>query len=154
MSDEFKKEFNILDIMNYLPHRYPFLLVDRVTEVSDSGGKGYKNVTMNEEFFQGHFPGNPIMPGVLIIEGMAQCAAFIAMKIKEKKGVNNLTGNIVLFLMINNAKFRRQVLPGDKLDYDIQVMKLSSKVAKFMCHAKVEGELAAEAELTAMTTEK
>ncbi len=85
MSEEKMKCFNIQDIMSVLPHRYPFLLVDRITEVSDNGGKGYKNVSMNEEFFQGHFPGKPIMPGVLIVEGMAQCSAFIALKILEKK---------------------------------------------------------------------
>ncbi len=151
------KIYDIHDIMNALPHRYPFLLIDRVTEVTEEGGKGYKNITMNEEFFQGHFPGKPIMPGVLIIEGMAQCSGFIALKVLEMKGgidYDATKGKIILFMMIDKAKFRRQVLPGDRLDYEIKIIKLSSKVAKFAGTARVDGEAAAEAEMTAMMTDR
>lgn len=155
MAEE-NKVYDILDIMKVLPHRYPFLLVDKVTEVSETGGKGYKNVTMNEEFFQGHFPGRPVMPGVLIVEGMAQCSGFIALKILEKTDpkFDPNKPKIILFMMIDKVKFRRQVLPGDKLDYEITVMKLSSRIAKFAGVATVNGEKAAEAEMTAMMDDK
>ena len=155
MSEQ-KQVYDILDIMKVLPHRYPFLLVDKVTEVNDNGGKGYKNLTMNEEFFQGHFPGRPVMPGVLIVEGMAQCSGFIALKILEKNDpkFDPNQQKIILFMMIDKVKFRRQVLPGDKLDYEITVLKLSSKLARFAGVASVNGERAAEAEMTAMMTDK
>jgi 3-hydroxyacyl-[acyl-carrier-protein] dehydratase len=150
---EFQKEaYDITEIMKVLPHRYPFLLVDKVTEIHEKGGKGYKNVSMNEEFFQGHFPGKPVMPGVLIIEGMAQCSGFIALKILEKTDphFDAAQGKIIYFMMIDKAKFRRPVVPGDRLDFEIEVLKLSSRIARFMGYAKVNGELAAEAEMTAM----
>ncbi len=152
---EVKKEYDVIEIMKYLPHRPPFLLVDRVTEVTENGGKGYKCVTMNEWFFQGHFPGKPIYPGVLIIEGMAQCAGFVALKILEGKNPDaEKKENLMYFMMIDKAKFRKMVLPGDKLDYEISIIKLGGKIAKFQGYAKVNGELCAEAEMTAMIDEK
>jgi 3-hydroxyacyl-[acyl-carrier-protein] dehydratase len=147
--NEMEKEYNVSEIMRYLPHRYPFLLVDRVTEVSKTGGKGFKNVTINEEFFQGHFPGKPIMPAVLIVEGMAQCAGFIALKIQEN-AEGNFKDKIILFMMIDKAKFRRPVSPGDRLDYEIEIIKLSPRLARFKGYARVNDEMVAEAELTAM----
>jgi 3-hydroxyacyl-[acyl-carrier-protein] dehydratase len=153
---EENKTYDIVEIMKVLPHRYPFLLVDKVTEITETGGKGYKNVTMNEQFFQGHFPGRPIMPGVLQIEGMAQCAGFIALKLLAKNDPNFDTTKqkLIYFMMIDKVKFRRPVLPGDKLDYEITVIKLGGKIAKFSGVTKVNGEKAAEAEMTAMMDDK
>lgn len=152
---ESKKEYDVTEIMKYLPHRYPFLLVDRVTEITDEGGRGYKNVTMNEWFFQGHFPGKPIYPGVLIIEGMAQCAGFVALKIYESKNQeSSKKEHLMYFMMIDKAKFRKMVLPGDKLEYKVTILKLSSKIAKFQGIAEINGEVCAEAEMTAMIDEK
>ncbi len=153
MAEE-KKYYDINDIMEVLPHRYPILLVDRVTEVSKDGGKGYKNVTMNDQFFLGHFPGAPVMPGVLIVEGMAQCAGFIAMKVQELEGGADQEEKIIFFMTINNVKFRRPVKPGDKLDYQIQILKFGGKIGKFQGHAYVDGELCAEAEMMAMIVPK
>lgn len=154
---ELNRVYTTEEIMEILPHRYPFLLVDRMLEVTEEGGKGYKNLTMNEEFFQGHFPGNPIMPGVLQIEGMAQCAAFIAMKLAEKKALDageEYKPKTVLFMGVNNCKFRRMVKPGDRLDYDVQIMKLSTKVGKFKTIARVGDDVAIQAELTAMMLDR
>ncbi len=152
---EKKEVYDIMDIMDVLPHRYPMLLVDRVTEVSMEGGKGYKNVTMNDQFFLGHFPGAPVMPGVLIVEGMAQCAGFIAMKAMElEAGTEDKVEKIIYFMTINNVKFRRPVKPGDKLDYVIEVKKFSGKIGKFQGTAFVDGEKAAEAEMMAMIVPK
>ena len=146
-----KKFYDIQDIMKVLPHRYPFLLVDRITEIGEMGGKGYKNLTMNEPFFQGHFPGAPIMPGVMMIEGMAQCAGFIALNIMKRKPEMKIDDDLlILFMTINNVKFRRPVVPGDKLEYDIQITKLKSTLGVFQGYARVDGEVACEAEMMAM----
>ncbi len=148
---------DITEIMKCLPHRYPFLLVDRVTEITEQGGKGYKNVTMNEEFFQGHFPGQPVMPGVLIVEGMAQCSGYITLKILEQKPESGFDPNkkkVIYFMMIDKCKFRRPVVPGDRLEYEIEILKLSGKIGKFAGKAMVDGELAAEAEMVAMLDAK
>jgi len=136
-------------IQNFLPHRYPFLLVDRVIEI-DPGKKavGIKNVTMNEEFFQGHFPGNPIMPGVLIIEAMAQLAGVLAFNSGANKGTS------VYFLSIEKAKFRRPVVPGDQIKLEITVSQHRGNVWKFSGSAVVEEKVAAEAEFTAMVTDR
>jgi 3-hydroxyacyl-[acyl-carrier-protein] dehydratase len=136
---------NTLDIMKLLPHRYPFLLVDRITEFED--GKrivGIKNVTINEPFFQGHFPGHPIMPGVLILESMAQVGGIYAFLAKQV-GENQVT----YFLGIDKAKFRKPVLPGDTLQLDLELLKTRRGIYCFKAKALVDGKLVAEAELKA-----
>jgi 3-hydroxyacyl-[acyl-carrier-protein] dehydratase len=135
------------DILRLLPHRYPFLLVDRIIEVrGDESCIGIKNVTVNEPFFQGHFPGNPVMPGVLLIEAMAQTAGAIC---ALSRGYDNPPKS-VLFLTIDKAKFRRPVVPGDVIE--IHVTKKTRRKLMWWFHAaaKVRGELAAEAEVGAM----
>ena len=142
MSEE-KLSFNVMEIMDMIPHRYPFLLVDRITEcVPGKYSKGYKNLTMNEEFFQGHFPNNPIMPGVLQIEAMAQCSAPILATLPEYKG------KLTLFAGVDNVKFKQIVRPGDRLDMYIEMTRLKGPIAK--CHAtgSVDGNIAVEADLT------
>ncbi len=136
-------------IQRILPHRYPFLLVDKVVDIQGtSSARGIKNVTMNEPHFQGHFPGLPIMPGVTIVEAMAQTAAVmvgtsLGMADKEMK---------VFFMSIDKCKFRRKVIPGDVLEMQLSTLrgKPGGKVWKFAGEAMVEGEMAAEAEFTAM----
>ncbi len=144
-----KNYFDIIDIMSVLPHRFPMLLVDRVTEIREDGGKGYKNVTINEDFFNGHFPGAPVMPGVLIVEGMAQCAGYVAIKNLMKGGFKP-EENVIFFMKIDGVKFRRPVKPGDRLDYDIVFLKMKEKLGVFAGKAFVDGDLACEAEMTAM----
>ena len=136
-------------IQRIIPHRYPFLLVDRVVDIDGhDSARGIKNVTFNEPHFQGHFPGQPIMPGVTIIEAMAQTAAVLV-------GVSNDlvdTGFLVYFMGIDSAKFRRKVVPGDVLELRVTVVrgKPGGKVWRFRGEASVGGELACEAELMAM----
>ena len=143
--------FSIREIMELLPHRYPFLLVDRIVEWEP--GKrivGVKNVTINEPFFQGHFPGSPIMPGVLIIEAMAQTWGILVLSSEtDKAGSKN-----VLFLGIDNARFRRPVYPGDQLRFELQALNLKRSIWKFKGEAFVNGELVAEAELMATIADK
>jgi len=136
-------------IQRVLPHRYPFLLVDKVTRIDGTSfASGVKNVTMNEPHFQGHFPGNPIMPGVTIIEAMAQTAAVM---VGVTMGLTN--GNLLIYFMaIDGCKFRRKVIPGDILKMDVTTLrgKPGGKVWRFKGVATVDGEMAAEAEFTAM----
>ena len=131
-----------------LPHRYPFLLVDRL-EVEEPGvkGIGLKNVTMNEEFFQGHFPGNPVMPGVLQIEAMAQTAGAVVISGMENYKENKLG---VFFMSIDGVKFRKPVKPGDQLFMHVEKIKERGKVYVFKGEAKVDGKVVSEAEFTAM----
>ncbi len=140
---------DIKEIQKFLPHRYPFLMVDRVVEI-ELGIRvvGFKNVTVNEPFFQGHFPGQPIMPGVLIIEAMAQVAGILAFR----SGTN--MGKSVYFMSIEKAKFRKPVVPGDQLRLEIQMLQHRGNVWRFSGNATVEGKVAAEAEFTAMVTDK
>ena len=140
---------DIKEIQKFLPHRYPFLLVDRIIEI-EPGTKaiGIKNVTFNEGFFQGHFPGQPIMPGVLIIEAMAQVGGLLAFF----SGVN--VGKTVYFMSIEKAKFRKPVVPGDQLRLEINVLHQRGNVWKFSGNAIVEEKVAAEAEFTAMVTDR
>ncbi|EPX86096.1 3-hydroxyacyl-[acyl-carrier-protein] dehydratase [Rubellimicrobium thermophilum DSM 16684] len=142
-------EADIQLIQRILPHRYPFLLVDRVLRIDGiRSAQGIKNVTMNEPHFQGHFPGEPIMPGVTIIEAMAQTAAVM---VGASLGLTG--GNLLIYFMsIDNAKFRRKVVPGDRLVMDVTTLrgKPGARVWRFRGVASVEGELAAEAEFMAM----
>jgi len=140
---------DIIAIQAILPHRYPFLLVDRVEAIEGTTrATGLKNVTMNEPHFQGHFPGNPIMPGVTIIEAMAQTAAVMVGTTMGLTGGNML----IYFMAIDGAKFRRKVVPGDQLRMEIETTrgKPGGKVWRFRGRATVDAEMAAEAEFTAM----
>lgn len=136
----------IAEIMEYLPHRHPFLLVDRVTSVeAGSMIKGYKNVSVNEPFFTGHFPGNPVMPGVLMIEAMAQLAGILAFKTKNRRAAD---GSLYYLGATDNVRFKRPVLPGDRLDMQATIVADKLRVMKFHCSAHVEGDLACSAEIT------
>jgi 3-hydroxyacyl-[acyl-carrier-protein] dehydratase len=146
---EIATEADIHVIQRMLPHRYPFLLVDKVTDiVPNTSATGIKNVTMNEPHFNGHFPGVPIMPGVLIIEALAQTAA---MMVGVSTGMLD-DDALVYFMGIDGAKFRRKVIPGDVLELKVTTLrgKPGGKVWKFAGRAEVAGELACECELTAM----
>jgi 3-hydroxyacyl-[acyl-carrier-protein] dehydratase len=140
---------DIKEIQKLLPHRYPFLLVDRIIDI-EPGIKavGIKNVTINEGFFQGHFPGHPIMPGVLIIEAMAQVAGILAFRSGASEGKS------VYFMSIEKAKFRKPVVPGDQLRLEISILQQRGNVWKFSGNAIVEEKVVAEAEFTAMLTDR
>ena len=143
---------DISKIMNYLPHRYPFLLVDRILEVE--GNKrivGLKNVTINEPFFQGHFPGHPIMPGVLIIEAMAQVGGMLLMSHFEGQ---NIDDKVVYFMSLDNVKFRRPVVPGDQIRFELEMLQFRGKTCKMKGAGYVDGQIVAEAEMMAMVTDK
>lgn len=133
----------INEIQEILPHRYPLLLVDRILELKE-GGKvvGLKNVTMNEEFFQGHYPGHPIMPGVLIVESMAQVSGFLLMR-----SHCDLEDKIPLFAGIDKVRIRRPVVPGDTLKIEAEIIRARGRIAKVSANAYVEDELVTEAEL-------
>jgi 3-hydroxyacyl-[acyl-carrier-protein] dehydratase len=137
----------IADILEALPHRYPFLMIDRIVEINgDDSAIGIKNVTFNEPIFQGHFPGNPIFPGVLIIEGMAQTAGAIVIKHDANVGGKK----IVLMLGVDNARFRKPAGPGDTLEFHISKMHRRRNVGRYKAEAKVGDAIIAEAEITAM----
>jgi 3-hydroxyacyl-[acyl-carrier-protein] dehydratase len=142
--------YDIRKILELLPHRYPFILVDRIIEmVPDERVVGLKNVTINEPFFQGHFPGAPIMPGVLIIEAMAQVGAILvnASRSEEKRK------ELIYFMGIDKARFRKPVVPGDQLILEIIPVKRRANIFKMSGKATVDGTLVAEAEVMAMTGE-
>jgi 3-hydroxyacyl-[acyl-carrier-protein] dehydratase len=137
-------------IEKFLPHRYPFLLVDRVIEVEP--GKrivGWKCVTMNEPFFVGHFPGQPVMPGVLILEALAQTAALLVLR---DMSTEERAGKIIYFMAIDGARFRRPVVPGDRLELHCELLRAKASVIKVKGEARVDGEVAAEGEFMAMLT--
>ncbi|MDI6727812.1 MAG: 3-hydroxyacyl-ACP dehydratase FabZ [Thermodesulfovibrionales bacterium] len=135
---------DIKEIFSLLPHRYPFLLVDRVVEFEpEVRAVGIKNVTINEPFFQGHFPNNPVMPGVLIVEALAQVAGIMAFK-------SGAEGENVYFMSIEKVKFRKPVIPGDQLRLEVQVIHKRGNVWKFSGNAFVGDQLKSEAEFTAM----
>lgn len=137
---------DILAIMQRLPHRYPFLLIDRIVRfVPGQEIVALKNVTMNEPFFQGHFPAKPVMPGVLIIEALAQAGGILAAEIRgpEKRG------EIIYFMGMDAVRFRKPVVPGDQLMLEARVLKMRSRVAKMAGRALVDGQLVAEADLMA-----
>lgn len=134
---------NLQEIKKWLPHRYPFLLVDRVTELKENDYvKAYKNITGNEEIFNGHFPQAPIFPGVMIIEAMAQASGILGFKTIGKTPQD---GSVYLFAGADKVRFRRQVVPGDRLDLEAKVISEKRGIWKFECKASVDGELAASA---------
>ena len=138
---------NTKKLMDMLPHRYPMLLVDFLEKVDvNKSAIGVKNVSIGEPFFEGHFPGNPIMPGVLIVEAMAQTAGALVVESLNLHG----SGSLVYFMSIEKAKFRKLVLPGDILKLHVEVVKARTKVWKFEGQARVKDELVAESEFTAM----
>jgi len=141
-----KVEYAIQKIMQFLPHRYPFLLVDRVLEL-EPGVRivALKNVTINEPFFQGHFPGQPVMPGVLIIEAMAQAGGLLA----YESGPADKHGQLIYFMGMDKVRFRKPVVPGDQLIFEARIIKMRTKVAKMAGTAFVDDQLVAEAELMA-----
>lgn len=141
---------DINGIMQRIPHRYPFLLIDKVRElVPSESAVGVKNVTVNEQFFQGHFPGHPIMPGVLIIEAMAQTAAVVVIE-----GLDGKDESLVYFMTIDSARFRKPVRPGDTLNIHVVRQQSRGNVWKFKGEARVDGQLMAEATFAAMIVEQ
>jgi UDP-3-O-[3-hydroxymyristoyl] N-acetylglucosamine deacetylase / 3-hydroxyacyl-[acyl-carrier-protein] dehydratase len=141
---------NIEDIMKVLPHRYPFLLVDRILEMEENTRiVGLKNVTMNEPFFQGHFPGHPIMPGVLIIEAMAQVGGVLLMGL-----LDDPESKVVYFMSLDNVKFRKPVRPGDQLRLELDVVQIRGTVCKMRGVGKVDGEVVVEAEMAAVVRDR
>lgn len=141
-----KKSLDINRIMQLLPHRYPFLLIDKMTELNgEESGVALKNVTMNEPFFQGHFPGRPVMPGVLLVEAMAQTAgALVLEKYSES------AGKLVFFMSIDKARFRKPVVPGDSVYFHVKLLQKRPPVWKYWAEAHVDGKKVAEAEIGAM----
>ena len=140
----------IEDIMKVLPHRYPFLLVDRILEIEEKKRiVGLKNVTINEPFFQGHFPGHPIMPGVLIIEAMAQVGGMLLMG-----SVGDPESKVVYFMSLDNVKFRRPVKPGDQIIFELEIIQIRGMVCKMRGIGKVDGEVVAEADMAAMVRDR
>ena len=154
MSEASEKEvvetLDIEQIIEAIPHRYPFLMIDRVLDVApDESALGLKNVTINENYFQGHFPRRPVMPGVLIIEAMAQTAAVLVVKTLGPE----MAGKLVYFMSVDNCRFRRPVFPGDQLMVHVTKKHRRRNVWKFEATAKVDGETAAEATYAAMILE-
>ena len=146
MTEEIREEvisMDIQQIMEMLPHRYPFLLVDRITEcVPGKYSKGYKNMTMNEGFFQGHFPGNPIMPGVLQLEALAQCSAPVLLSLPQNKG------KLALYAGVDGVRFKNIVRPGDRFDMEIELTKIKAPICKAHGIGRVDGKVCVEADMT------
>ncbi len=146
---------DVVEIQKILPHRYPFLLIDRVVDfVSMESIEAYKNVTIGEQIFQGHFPGHPIYPGVMIIEGMAQAGGVLAFKSMDADGQEATKDKVIYFMSIDKCKFRSPVKPGDKLVYKLSVLKHRGNIWVLDGKAYVDEKLVAEAELKAMIVDK
>lgn len=147
--------YDVVEIQKILPHRYPFLLVDRITELTPRESiVGYKNVSISEPVFQGHFPDHPIYPGVMIIEGMAQAGGVLAFKSMDNATQEEIENKVVYFMSIDKAKFRTPVKPGDKLEYRLNVIKNKGAIWMLDAKAYVDDKLVAEAELKAMIVDK
>jgi len=143
------RSLTIEQVMELIPHRFPMLLVDRVEQlVRAESAVGIKNVSINEPFFEGHFPGRPVMPGVLIIEALAQTAGVVAMESESEEGTNSL----IYFMTIQEARFRQPVVPGDQLELHVVKERARKNVWRFRGEAKVDGTVVAEATFTAMFT--
>jgi beta-hydroxyacyl-ACP dehydratase FabZ len=143
---------NINEVMDFLPHRYPFLMIDRILEFeANKRIVGLKNVTINEPFFQGHFPGHPIMPGVLLLEAMAQCGGVLALKSIPEEEVKK---KVFYFMSIDKAKFRKPVLPGDQVRFELDMIRDRGTIKSFKAVAIVDGAMVAEAEMMAMIVDK
>lgn len=154
----FKKGFttmmDVVEIQKILPHRYPLLLIDRVTDiVNNEKLLGFKNVSIGEQVFEGHFPGHPIYPGVMILEGMAQAGGILAFKSMDMTE-EEAAEKVVYFMSIDKAKFRSPVRPGDRLEYEIEVLKHKGPIWVLQGKAYVDGKLVSEAELKAMVVDK
>ncbi|MDQ1326416.1 MAG: 3-hydroxyacyl-[acyl-carrier-protein] dehydratase [Campylobacterota bacterium] len=147
--------YNVVDIQKILPHRYPFLLVDRITSLKEGEYiEGYKNISISEPVFQGHFPDHPIYPGVMIIEGMAQTGGVLAFKSMDTSSQEEIENKVVYFMSIDKAKFRSPVTPGDQLVYKIKVIKHKGAVWQLDALAYVDDKIVAQAELKAMIVDK
>ncbi len=147
MSDDaIKLPVDVSCILHLLPHRYPFLLVDRVTELEPNQRiRAIKNVTFNEPFFQGHFPGRPVMPGVLVIEAMAQAGGLLTQLSLPREAISE--GKLFYLVKVDNARFNRMVVPGDQLDIEVKVKRLIRNMALYECAARVDGKVVASAEI-------
>ncbi|MCK5336300.1 MAG: 3-hydroxyacyl-ACP dehydratase FabZ [Gammaproteobacteria bacterium] len=146
------KELNIYEILKLLPHRYPFLLIDRVVDFKENDYlHAYKNVSMNEPFFQGHFPEYPVMPGVLILEALAQATGILAFQSMEQKPGSD---NLYLFVGIDKARFKKQVVPGDQLQLKVKLLKEKRGIWKFEAEAYVDDQLACSAVLMGAARDK
>ncbi len=146
---------DVIEIQKILPHRFPFLLVDRVVKIEPSKYiEAYKNVTIGEQIFQGHFPEHPVYPGVMIIEGMAQAGGVLAFKSMDESGQESTKDKVVYFMSIDKAKFRSPIKPGDKLVYKLNVLKHKGSIWVLKGEAYVDGKLTAQAELKAMIVDK
>ena len=145
---------DVVEIQKILPHRYPLLLIDRVTEVTNNEKLlGFKNVSIGEQVFEGHFPGHPIYPGVMILEGMAQAGGILAFKSMDMTE-EEAAEKVVYFMSIDKAKFRAPVRPGDRLEYEITVIKNKGAIWMLQGKAYVDGKLVSEAQLKAMVVDK
>ena len=148
-------KFDVVEIQNILPHRYPFLLLDRVTDMEPNKSiVAYKNVSISEPIFQGHFPGHPIYPGVMIVEGMAQAGGILAFQSYSEEEQVDIKNKIVYFMSIDKCKFRAPVTPGDKLVYKLSVIKHRGAVWQLDAKAFVDDKLVTEAVLKAMIVDK
>ena len=147
--------YDVVEIQKILPHRYPFLLLDRVTKLEKGVSiEGFKNVSISEPVFQGHFPEHPIYPGVMIIEGMAQAGGVLAFKSSSEEAQEDMSNKVVYFMSIDKAKFRSPVTPGDQLMYKLTVMKQRGAIWQLDAKAYVDDKLVAQAELKAMIVDK